>query len=183
VYYVHKFFGKSIEREGINMRKRILAILMITALFFVMGPAEMFAETGANDEQPAAENVEGADDLFEVELVDPAEVEAPDAAEAEGTEDAEAVEGEQPEAVETEGVEAAEGEQGEEPQEPAEIKLTVTASDETAESVKLSWTFDEGKLADGQTLTIKYTQAGEEKVIEGVTGTSKEITGLTASTD
>ena len=160
---------------------------MITALFFVMGPAEMFAETGANDEQPAAENVEGADDLFEVELVDPAEVEIPEAAEAENAEDAEAVEpveGEQPEAAEAEGVEAAEGEQSEEPQEPAaEIKLTVTASDETAESVKLSWTFDEGQLADGQTLTIKYTQAGEEKVVEGVTGKSKEITGLTASTD
>jgi hypothetical protein len=160
---------------------------MITALFFVMGPAEMFAEAGANDEQPAVENVEGADDLFEVELVDPAEVEtpeAPEAAEAESVENAEAVEGEQPEAVEAEGVEAAGGEQGEEPQEPAaEIKLTVTASDETAESVKLSWTFDEGQLAEGETLTIKYTQAGEEKIIEGVTGTSKEITGLTAATD
>ncbi|MBR0468641.1 MAG: L,D-transpeptidase [Mogibacterium sp.] len=143
------------------MRKKLFAILMITAMITAFGPLELFAGTEDNDAP--------SDTSTEV-VVDTPE---------DGDEDVDTTPAEEP--TRGENGEKGDGDTPEEPTEPefqGITKLENIEANPTDKTVALSWTVKEGEeLAEGETLTIWN---GSELVdeITDITKTSTTIEGL-----
>ena len=169
------------------MRRRLATILMIAALIFTSGTFEMFAAGAENDEAAnSVDAVAAEEQAVEAEGEPAVDAESTDAAVEEGTVEEGTVEEGVVEEVDPDGTEPEEpvDTADEESEAPHITGLENVTAEAEGTKVTLSWTFKEGEsLGEGETLTVKYQENGEEKVVENVTASPVEITDLAANTE